>query len=1484
MRQCKCKSARTFKATAGVLFLLLLLVSASFGAQDNEEAWGANWGQTEASIDQLRLDYPQVQFQRDNGRVTRIYGHQFGSGTSPEDAAEQFRLQYAEALGAEVFDLQPVSLLPDKRHTQPVMYDAETDSYKFTLVYYSQFRGDVPVYQADLRVLVRNEPGYPVVLVSSGLRNLGDFYPSSSKISFDPAVHSNTGMTKFSETETVIWAGISGQNVKPRLAATFIGENDRTDAGYEVYRYICDAATGEILYQESLIRFVDITGNVQAMATPGPKAGICTPEILFPYPWARVEVSGGPTVYADRDGNYTIPWVGSSAVTVTSYVDGIYFSVDNRAGAEETLSQLTTPPGPADFTHNEANTDDLVLAQTNVYISANGVRDWVLDQNPSYPGLPSETGVPTVVNRTDFYCPCNAWSSSSDGSINFCQSGSGCPNTGWQSVVNHEYGHHVIDFSSSGQGEYGEGMSDCFSMLPVDNPVLGYGFSGDCNSGLRTADNNCQYLASGCSTCGSEIHDCGMLLSGCVWDIRNELVITEPVDYLSILSSLAVNSILLHTGTSINSDIAVDFLTLDDDDANLDNGTPHWNEICTGFTTHGIECPELTPIWFSFPSGIPQVVDPLVQTAVRVVVNTGGVAPVSGSGKLYYSLDGSAFVEGTMTEVGTDEYDAMLPATNCDVRIDWYVSAEAPGFGEVTDPSNAPTSVHSAVVATSVTVEFSDDFETDQGWTVSGDAGDGQWMRAIPAGGGDRGDPPTDYDGSGRCYVTDNADDNSDVDDGTTSLTSPVIDLSAGDALIHYARWYSNNYGADPYNDVMEVYISNNNGSNWVLAETVGPEEQAAGGWYEHEFFVSEFVEPTSQIRIRVDASDLSSGSVVEAGFDDFSVTMYECQSAPQVVILSEGPFPQWTQNLPGYYVELEADYGTEPYVWSDKYGDLSSTGLTLSSDGVISGTPTASGALGFTAYVEDADLTFDEKALSITINAELQITTASLPDWTVGRFFNQTLAASGGTGTHTWNDQDGGLSGTGLLLNESTGQIYGTPTSEGTISFMARATDILGATDDQAYEFYVNPGIDITTDTLLPSWMVGVPGYAVQLEYSGGTPPVSWQNIHDDLEGTGLTMSSDGLISGTPIVSGSLSFSAKVTDNVGAFDLKQFHIEIATNVQITTTSPLPEWTVTQPGYSTSLAASGGAPPYAWVDLGGDLSGTGLALAGDGTVSGTPAGTGTVTFTAHVTDSLGLTDEQQFDIDINPWPSITTPSPLPEWTVDIDGYSIYLVGSDGTGSLTWSDKNGDLTSTGLILRTTGRVIGTPVLTGDLNFTALVEDGAGATVEQEYLLHVNEHVVILTDATLPDGTEEEPGYSVQLESSGGTGAVTWSEEGTGLDGTGLALSGAGLVSGTPTAMGTIVFTTNATDALGDEDQKEFTIQVLQGWLCGDADGNELVNISDAVYLITYIFGSGPAPDPLLAGDADCTGIVNISDAVYLIAFIFGGGPAPCADCP
>lgn len=72
-----------------------------------------------------------------------------------------------------------------------------------------------------------------------------------------------------------------------------------------------------------------------------------------------------------------------------------------------------------------------------------------------------------------------------------------------------------------------------------------------------------------------------------------------------------------------------------------------------------------------------------------------------------------------------------------------------------------------------------------------------------------------------------------------------------------------------------------------------------------------------------------------------------------------------------------------------------------------------------------------------------------------------------------------------------------------------------------------------------------------------------------------------------------------------------------------------------------------------------------------------------------------------------------------------------------------------------------------------------------------------------------------------------------------------------------------------------------LEAAPQYLPGDANGDMLVSISDAVYLINYIFAGGPAPNPLESGDANCDSQVSISDAVYIINYIFAGGPAPCA---
>jgi hypothetical protein len=150
--------------------------------------------------------------------------------------------------------------------------------------------------------------------------------------------------------------------------------------------------------------------------------------------------------------------------------------------------------------------------------------------------------------------------------------------------VHHEYGHHLVAVAGSGQGAYGEGMGDVMGVLITGDNQLARGFySDDCTNGIRNADNNKQY------PCNGAIHDCGQLISGCVWDTLAAMEAAYPGTGHGIVSNLAVNSILMHSGDGISPTITYDWLTLDDDDGDLENGTPHSPEILAGFAMHNMD-------------------------------------------------------------------------------------------------------------------------------------------------------------------------------------------------------------------------------------------------------------------------------------------------------------------------------------------------------------------------------------------------------------------------------------------------------------------------------------------------------------------------------------------------------------------------------------------------------------------------------------------------------------------------------------------------------------------------------------------------------------------------------------------------------------------------------------------------------------------------------------------------------------------------------
>ena len=282
--------------------------------------------------------------------------------------------------------------------------------------------------------------------------------------------------------------------------------------------------------------------------------------------------------------------------------------------------------------------------------------------------------------------------------------------------------------------------------------------------------------------------------------------------------------------------------------------------------------PELADIQFRLPEGTPRTISSfggVIEVELDLLATT-----LDADSVLLQFDDGSGIQEVPATQTGPTSYRAVLPELNCpsDLSFRFFASNDE---GETFN-----SEVFETLVADDFPTILSSDFESnDEGWTIEGDAVaafEGRWMRGYPISG--VGTPSSDYDQSGRCYVTGNgAGTCCDVDE-LTILVSPRLDASGGDAFVSYARWFSNGEGPWPGQDVLEVEISDDDGASWSLLEVVGPEgDEVGGGWFVRMFRVDEFVSPTDAVRIRFIANDPTTDSIVEAAIDRVAVEVVVC-------------------------------------------------------------------------------------------------------------------------------------------------------------------------------------------------------------------------------------------------------------------------------------------------------------------------------------------------------------------------------------------------------------------------------------------------------------------------------------------------------------------------------------------------------------------------------------------------------------------------------
>jgi hypothetical protein len=248
--------------------------------------------------------------------------------------------------------------------------------------------------------------------------------------------------------------------------------------------------------------------------------------------------------------------------------------------------------------------------------------------------------------------------------------------------------------------------------------------------------------------------------------------------------------------------------------------------------------------------------------------------------------------------------------------------------------------------------------------------------------------------------------------------------------------------------------------------------------------------------------------------------------------------------------------------------------------------------------------------------------------------------------------------------------------------------------------------------------------------------------------------------------------------------------------------------------YQQTLTASGGTSPYSFTLTSGTLP-TGLQLSPGGVLSGKPTAAGTFTFTVTASDSSGspgpFSGTQSYTVNVV---AVTLgPTTLPITQVGAS-YQQTLTASGGAAPYTFRLTSGTLPA-GVKLSTTGVLSGQPTAVGSFMFTVTASDASGSpgpfSGSKTYTVKVVS--ITLAPITLP-GTQAGASYRQTLTASGGTGPYTYKVT-SGTLPTGLTLSGAGVLSGTPTRSGTFTFTVQATDKNGNTGTHTWKVTVLPG---------------------------------------------------------------------
>ncbi|MGH9440940.1 MAG: beta strand repeat-containing protein [Thermoanaerobaculia bacterium] len=473
--------------------------------------------------------------------------------------------------------------------------------------------------------------------------------------------------------------------------------------------------------------------------------------------------------------------------------------------------------------------------------------------------------------------------------------------------------------------------------------------------------------------------------------------------------------------------------------------------------------------------------------------------------------------------------------------------------------------------------------------------------------------------------------------------------------------------------------------------------------------------------------------------------------------------------------------------------------GLTLSTAGVLSGTPTQSGSFPIVVTVTDSNgCTGSSSTYTLVIACNvISVTNPVNAAGTVNAAFSEQFTQSGGVGTITWSKS--GALPTGITLNASTGVLSGTPTVKGTFPITVTATDSNGCQGTGATYTLVVACQTITVGpSSIPSGTSGV-AYSSTFTQAGGVGTITWSETGSLPTGTLALNPSTGVLSGTPTQTGTFPITVTATDANGCTGSHSYLLVIACSGTAITLSPgsLPTVTVNTAYAGTTFTAVGGTGTYTFAEAGALPAGMTFVAP---TLSGTPTETGSFPITVSATDGNNCAGSQDYLLVVTCNGTTVTvgPASLTSGTVAVAYTPVTFTGSGGTGSYTFVEAGA--LPTGMTFDVpTETLSGTPTKSGTFPITVSATDANGCAGETAYSLVIVCQAINVTNPATNTGTAGTA-FNQTFTQSGGNGTITWSESGT-LP-TGMTFhTTTGVLDGTPSQTGSFPITVTATDANG-----------------------------------------------------------------------------------